>query len=201
MGILHSNFFEFELELPGPLDFAASLEIFRRSGDVAGTTGGLFNILTKANNILYALRDRWRWFDWLSILLVMALLVYAMVGRTMAWARGLALAAILLGLIYLLLPQRIFGSSYADMRLLPYTIATALLAIRPMERTRLLANTHHLSNHVRKNIRSAQRLDETPALLDSRANVDDGLFDHHIASRAGSDVQRLQNRHAGRQKR
>lgn len=27
------NEFEFELELPGPLDFAASLEIFRRSGD------------------------------------------------------------------------------------------------------------------------------------------------------------------------
>src|SRR5438128_5906795 len=25
--------FEFDLELPGPLDFAASLQIFRRSGD------------------------------------------------------------------------------------------------------------------------------------------------------------------------
>jgi DNA-3-methyladenine glycosylase II len=31
--IVHSDIFEFELELPGPLDFAASLEIFRRSGD------------------------------------------------------------------------------------------------------------------------------------------------------------------------
>jgi DNA-3-methyladenine glycosylase II len=28
-----SNVFEFELKLPGPLDFASSLEIFRRSGD------------------------------------------------------------------------------------------------------------------------------------------------------------------------
>lgn len=110
-----------------------------RSGDVAGTTGGLFNLLTKANNILYALRDRWRWFDMLSILLIVALLAYAIFGRAMAWARGLGLAAILLGLIYLLLPQRIFGSSYADMRLLPYTIATALLAIRPVKRGRLLA--------------------------------------------------------------
>src|SRR5215469_8712346 len=29
----NSNTFEFELRLPGPLDFAASLEIFRRFGD------------------------------------------------------------------------------------------------------------------------------------------------------------------------
>jgi DNA-3-methyladenine glycosylase II len=29
----HSDFFEFDLPIPGPLDFAASLEIFRRSGD------------------------------------------------------------------------------------------------------------------------------------------------------------------------
>jgi DNA-3-methyladenine glycosylase II len=33
MGIAHSNISEFELELLGPLDVAASLEIFRRSGD------------------------------------------------------------------------------------------------------------------------------------------------------------------------
>jgi DNA-3-methyladenine glycosylase II len=33
MGIAHSDIFEFDLALPGPLDFAASLEIFRRSGD------------------------------------------------------------------------------------------------------------------------------------------------------------------------
>jgi hypothetical protein len=115
------------------------LMVIWRSGDVAGTTGGLFDILTKANNVLYALRDRWRWFDWLSILLVVALLLYAIFGHAVAKARGLALAAILLGLIYVLLPQRIFGSSYADMRLLPYTIATALLAIRPLERKHLLA--------------------------------------------------------------
>jgi hypothetical protein len=115
------------------------LMLIWRSGDVAGTTGGLFNILTKANNLFYALRDRWRWLDMISILLVLALLAYAIFGRPMAWARGLALAAILLGLVYLLLPQRIFGSSYADMRLLPYTIAVAVLAIRPLERTRLLA--------------------------------------------------------------
>ena len=33
MGTGRSKIFEFRLELPGPLDFAASLEIFRRSGD------------------------------------------------------------------------------------------------------------------------------------------------------------------------
>ncbi|HEY1605551.1 MAG TPA: hypothetical protein VGF77_08115 [Allosphingosinicella sp.] len=115
------------------------LMLIWRSGDVAGTTGGLFNLLTKANNLFYALRDRWWWFDMVSILLVLALLLYAIFGKATAWARGLAVAAILLGLIYVLLPQRIFGSSYADMRLLPYTIATALIAIRPLEHKRLLA--------------------------------------------------------------
>jgi DNA-3-methyladenine glycosylase II len=33
MRIANSNLFEFDLALPGPLDFGASLEIFRRSGD------------------------------------------------------------------------------------------------------------------------------------------------------------------------
>jgi DNA-3-methyladenine glycosylase II len=33
MKITRSSTFEFEVEFPGPLDFAASLEIFRRSGD------------------------------------------------------------------------------------------------------------------------------------------------------------------------
>ena len=33
MGTARSETFEFDLQLPGPLDYAASLEIFRRSGD------------------------------------------------------------------------------------------------------------------------------------------------------------------------
>src|SRR5712692_7078504 len=75
------------------------------------------------------------------------------------------------------------------------------LAEHRIERARLLAYTHHLGNHVRENLRGPQRLDETLALLDAGANVYDGLFDHHIASRAGGDVQRLQNRDAGKQER
>jgi hypothetical protein len=115
------------------------LMLIWRSGDVAGTTGGLFDLITKTRNLFYALRDRWWWFDLPSILLVLALLAYAIFGKATAWARGLALGAILLALVYVLLPQRIFGSSYADMRLLPYAVATALLAIRPVAHRRLLA--------------------------------------------------------------
>src|SRR5712692_10677528 len=75
------------------------------------------------------------------------------------------------------------------------------LAEHRIERARLLADTHHLGDHMRKNLRRSQRLDETLALLDSRANVYDGIFDHRIAGGACSDVQRLQNRHTGRQQR
>jgi hypothetical protein len=101
-----------------------------RSGDVAGTTGG-FNPVTKIAYILYALRDRWAWLDIPSILIVLALILLAARGRALAFSRNLALAAALLAIVYLLLPQRIFGSSYADMRILPFAIAAGLLAIRP----------------------------------------------------------------------
>lgn len=101
-----------------------------RSGDVAGTTGG-FNPATKLAYVLYALRDRWMWLDVPSILLVLGLIALAARGRGLGFSRGLALAAALLATVYLLLPQRIFGSSYADMRLLPFAIVAGLLAVRP----------------------------------------------------------------------
>src|SRR5712692_2147985 len=63
------------------------------------------------------------------------------------------------------------------------------LAEHRIERACLLADTHHLSNHVWKDLRSPQRLDEALALLDARANVYDGLFDHHVAGGACGDVQ------------
>jgi hypothetical protein len=40
------------------------------------------------------------------------------------------LSALVLALVYILRPRIIFGSAYADMRLVPYAIAVALLAIR-----------------------------------------------------------------------
>ena len=44
---------------------------------------------------------------------------------------ALGLAAALLAIAFLLAPGTVFGSAYADMRLVPFAIAVALLAIRP----------------------------------------------------------------------
>ena len=115
------------------------LMIVWRSGDVAGKTEHWLAIVPKVNYLLYALRDRWKWIDVPSMLLVLGLLAVALRSRSFGFSRNLAASALLLLLIYLLLPQRIFGSSYADMRLLPYTIALGLLAIRTKQAMPALA--------------------------------------------------------------
>src|SRR5207253_11075021 len=45
-------------------------------------------------------------------------------------SRNLAFSAIVLAISFAILPRIIFGSAYADMRLVPYLIAVALIAIR-----------------------------------------------------------------------
>ncbi|WP_447411781.1 hypothetical protein, partial [Clostridium perfringens] len=41
------------------------------------------------------------------------------------------LSALFLCAVYLLLPRIVFGSAYADMRLAPFALAIALIALRP----------------------------------------------------------------------
>src|SRR5438309_7969857 len=122
-----------------PLAVPLAMMLIWRSGDVAGKTEHWLAVVPKLNYILYALRDRWKWVDVPSVLLVFGLLAWAIRSKRFGFSRGLAAAALVLAAIYLLLPQRIFGSSYADMRLLPYTIAICIIAIRPREDLRWLA--------------------------------------------------------------
>jgi hypothetical protein len=51
-------------------------------------------------------------------------------GRTLSLSRNLAFSAIVLAISFVVIPRIVFGSAYADMRLVPYLIAVALLAIR-----------------------------------------------------------------------
>jgi hypothetical protein len=107
------------------------LMLIWRSGDVAGETRGWFRVVPKVNYILYALRDRWAWVDIPSILVVLALIAAPFVSKRFRLAPAPAGAAAFLFLLYLLLPQRIFGSSYADMRIMPFALAVTLLALKP----------------------------------------------------------------------
>jgi hypothetical protein len=77
-----------------------------------------------------ALRDRWKWFDIGSLIAAALVFLYALFSRKLTLSRNLAFSAIVLLASFLIIPRIVFGSAYADMRLVPYLIAVALLAIR-----------------------------------------------------------------------
>ena len=102
-----------------------------------GGTFDWFNILTKGSYLARTLRDRWEWFDVASILAVAGLLGFAVANARLTFSRNLAFSALVLFAGFLVMPRIIFGSAYADMRLAPFMIATAVLAIRFKNETHL----------------------------------------------------------------
>jgi hypothetical protein len=80
--------------------------------------------------IYSALRDQWKLFDLGSLIVAALVFIYAIASRKLTLSRNLAFSAIVLAVSYMLLPRIVFGSAYADMRLVPYLMAVALLAIR-----------------------------------------------------------------------
>ncbi len=102
-----------------------------RSGGVSGETGDWFNWTAKALWLKMILRDRWEWFDLASLLVLIGALFYANRSTRLAFSRHLGATALLLAAVYILLPRIVFGSAYADMRLAPFMLAIALIAIRP----------------------------------------------------------------------
>jgi hypothetical protein len=95
-----------------------------------GETSDWFNWRIKWHWIYMALRDRWKLFDMGSLIVPALVFLYALVSRKLTFSRNLAFSAIVLALCFAILPRIIFGSAYADMRLVPYLMAALLLAIR-----------------------------------------------------------------------
>ena len=95
-----------------------------------GSTSDWFNWKVKWRWIYMALRDRWKWFDIGSLVAVGAAVLFAVFSSKLTFSRNLAFSAIVLALGFIFLPRIIFGSAYADMRLVPYLMAVAVLAIR-----------------------------------------------------------------------
>jgi hypothetical protein len=104
--------------------------IWRSGRHVGGETGDWFNWSAKYLWLISALRDRWYLFDFLSVAAILLLLFEAVRSPRLSFSRNLAASALFLLLVYLLLPRIVFGSAYADMRLVPYLIAVAVIAIR-----------------------------------------------------------------------
>jgi len=101
-----------------------------RSGAQGHATYGWFDWGFKFTWLLTALRDRWQVIDVASLAVAPLLLVFALANDRLTFSRNLAFSGIVLIAAFVLLPWTVFGSSYADMRLVPYMIAVLLLAIR-----------------------------------------------------------------------
>jgi hypothetical protein len=95
-----------------------------------GQTSDWFNWRVKWHWIYMVFRDRWQAFDIGSLIVPALVFVYALVSRKLTFSRNLVFSAIVLAVSFAILPRIIFGSAYADMRLVPYLMAVALLAIR-----------------------------------------------------------------------
>jgi len=101
-----------------------------RSETHGGTTGDWFNWKMKWEWVESVLRDRWRLYDIGSTIVAGLAFAFALASRKLTLSRNLAFSAIVLLAGFLILPRIIFGSAYADMRLVPYMMAVGLLAIR-----------------------------------------------------------------------
>jgi hypothetical protein len=95
-----------------------------------GVTLDWFNWKVKWQWIVMALRDRWRLYDQASVGVTAAVLLFAVAHPRLALSRMLLFTVMILLVAYAILPRIIFGSAYADMRIVPFIWAIALLAIR-----------------------------------------------------------------------
>lgn len=100
-----------------------------------GMTAGWFEFSLKLNWLISALRDRWHWFDVAALVVVLVVIVEARRRKELTFSRNLAFSALVLVSAFLVMPWTVFGSAYADMRLIPYALAVAILAIRFRDRT------------------------------------------------------------------
>jgi hypothetical protein len=115
-----------------PLALPMVLMIVWRSGDhVTGQTADWFNWRAKFGWLTMVLKDRWQTFDIASLALLLVLLARGLRSPTIAYSRNLALSALFLLAVFIALPRIVFGSAYADMRLVPFMIAIAVIALRP----------------------------------------------------------------------
>jgi len=115
-----------------PLALPFAMMVLWRSGDhVTGRTMDWFNWRAKVGWIIMVLRDRWMAFDLASVTVLFVILLKGVRDDRVEYSRNLLLSALFLTAIFVLLPRIVFGSAYADMRLAPFALAIALIALRP----------------------------------------------------------------------
>ena len=115
-----------------PLALPLVLMVAWRSGEhVGGQTGDWFNWRAKIGWMTMALRDRWMALDIASIAVLYLILFRGFRDPNVEYSRNLGLSALFLLAVFILLPRIVFGSAYADMRLAPFMLGIAIIALRP----------------------------------------------------------------------
>lgn len=98
-------------------------------------TGGLDSMgwffSYKLQWLISVFRNKWAIWDVLSLIFVVILIYWAIRNKRVAFDRRMSIAALVCLASFMILPVQVFGSMFADMRLAPYVLITALLAISP----------------------------------------------------------------------
>lgn len=99
--------------------------------EAGGAYTGGWSAFHKFNWLFMAIRTKWAYLDLGSLVVLIGLLVWALWRKDFGFDRKLAIAAGLSFGCFLILPMHVIGSAYADMRLVPYALALALMAVSP----------------------------------------------------------------------
>lgn len=99
------------------------------NGSNGTDTLGWFDWQMKWRWTYATLRDRWGVFDMASLAFVSLILVYAVASPKLRVSRNLAFSVTALTALFLIMPNMVFGSAYADMRVVPCIFALSLLSI------------------------------------------------------------------------
>lgn len=117
-----------------PLALPIVLMVLWRSGHlVSGDTEDWFNLRAKTMYLTMILRDRWQVLDIASASTLYIILFKGFRDPKIEYSRNLGLSALLMLAVFILLPRIVFGSAYADMRLAPFMIGIAVIALRPRQ--------------------------------------------------------------------
>jgi hypothetical protein len=112
-----------------PLCGPVFLMLIWRNGAAGGATVGFLYLPWKLLALFSSLRDRWLLWDSLGVAVPLILIGTAALDKRFGFSRKLFIPATIFATAFLLLPYRLFGSAHADMRLAPYAILIAVLAI------------------------------------------------------------------------
>jgi len=105
------------------------LLVLWRSGDANGANIDWFAWQAKYVYLVSMLRNTWMQLDLLNVYLIWVLVALGLGGVWVHMNRTLGIAAVMLIIAYLLLPRILLGSAYADMRLAPYMMLVATIAL------------------------------------------------------------------------